>query len=98
MKRWVNWKMSVVWIVWMSSISAWNIFGSVHPWYRALLLWYIVPFVGGLAYLFGRMDERRKKTQQEIDQLEKEIADIQSDMQVMHMRTKFHFKKDDSVN
>jgi len=54
----------------------------------------MVPWSGLMGYLYGYMDTKIKQTEREIDSLEKEVDKVIKETMLMHMKTKFDFRKD----
>ncbi len=87
-------KGSIAVLAFISACSAIRIFHDIHPWRYAFSLWWMVPWSGLMGYLYGYMDTKIKQTEREIDSLEKEVDKVIKETMLMHMKTKFDFRKD----
>jgi cyanate permease len=83
--RTLGWKSSLVWIAFVSTSYALDIFRSIHPWQKALSMWFIVPFTLLLAYHFGRGDVKREQLRREIEEMEEQVT-------LAKLRMTYHFK------
>jgi hypothetical protein len=80
-------KISLVWVVFTSAITAIYFFHQLHPWEQALSFWWYIPWTGFMAYYFGRQDAKKEWSRKE---LAKELDSTRTWVGLMRMKIKLH--------